>query len=107
MCGIVGQINFDGKPVDERKLTEARDILTHRGPDDAGLYITPGKSAGLANRRLAIIDLSPSGHQPMRTEDGRYTIVFNGEIYNYKEIQNSKFKIKNFKSIMHRRDRSA
>ena len=91
MCGIFGVINFDGQPVDKEKVLSARDILAHRGPDDSGVYFSSiGEGGGkgtasvtLAHRRLSIIDLSPAAHQPMVSEDGRYTIVFNGEIYNY------------------------
>ena len=98
MCGILGQLNFNGNTVDEQMLIRARDVLAHRGPDDIGLFINGDKRVGLAHRRLSIIDLSSGGHQPMSTEDGRYTIVFNGEIYNYREIQKAKFRNKNFRS---------
>ena len=95
MCGIFGVINFDGQPVDKEKVLSARDVLAHRGPDDSGIYystLNPLTSNNptnivLAHRRLSIIDLSPAAHQPMTTEDGRYTIVFNGEIYNYGELR--------------------
>ncbi len=87
MCGIFGVINTNGKPVNKEKLISARDTMYHRGPDDAGIYINANGNAGLGHRRLSIIDLSPAGHQPMTTEDGRYTITFNGEIYNYQEIR--------------------
>ncbi|MHB9011066.1 MAG: asparagine synthase (glutamine-hydrolyzing) [Ignavibacteriaceae bacterium] len=95
MCGIFGIINKTSNPVDSEKLISARDTMTHRGPDDAGIYINKTGNVGFGHRRLSIIDLSSSGHQPMTTEDGRYTIVFNGEIYNYQSIKNSKFKIQN------------
>ncbi|MHB1688315.1 MAG: asparagine synthase (glutamine-hydrolyzing) [Ignavibacteriaceae bacterium] len=98
MCGIFGIINTNGKPIDSEKLITARDTMSHRGPDDAGVYFNKNGNVGLGHRRLSIIDLTPSGHQPMTTEDGRYTIVFNGEIYNYQSIKNSKFKIQNFRS---------
>ncbi len=61
--------------------------LAHRGPDDSGTFHDPNSGVGLAFRRLAILDLSPGGHQPMVSESGRYTIIFNGEIYNYEEIR--------------------
>jgi asparagine synthase (glutamine-hydrolysing) len=61
--------------------------LRHRGPDDAGLYLSPDRHAGLAHTRLAILDLSPAGHQPMASADGRYHITFNGEIYNFRALR--------------------
>ncbi|MBE7477843.1 MAG: asparagine synthase (glutamine-hydrolyzing) [Ignavibacteriales bacterium] len=93
MCGIFGVINFNGQHVDKEKVLSARDILAHRGPDDSGLYLSSynhtsiQSCVALAHRRLSIIDLSPSAHQPMTTEDGRFTIVFNGEIFNYEELR--------------------
>ena len=90
MCGIYGIVDLR-RAVEPAFLERQRDLLTHRGPDDSGSWISPSGSVGLAHRRLSIIDLSPLGHQPMRTPDGRCTIVFNGEIYNYlglrKELQ--------------------
>ena len=62
-----------------------RDVLHHRGPDDAGHYLAPG--IGLGSRRLAILDLSERGHMPMSTPDGRYWIAYNGEVYNYRELR--------------------
>ena len=90
MCGIFGVINIK-KPIDVSRVLAARDLLTHRGPDDSGLYLSSTNASiqpnvALAHRRLSIIDLSPAAHQPMVTEDGRYTIVYNGEIYNYKSL---------------------
>ena len=71
MCGIFGVIHFDEKPVDKEKVIQARDRLTHRGPDDKGIFISKTANAVFGHRRLSIIDLSPLGHQPMTTEDGR------------------------------------
>ena len=85
MCGIAGVINFDGEPVDEIRLTAMRDIMLHRGPDDAGLWINNG--AGLAHRRLSIIDLSTAGHQPFFSADKNLVMVYNGEVYNYLELR--------------------
>jgi len=85
MCGIAGIFNLDGSPVDEKLLIRMRDTLLHRGPDDAGIFID--NNLGLAHRRLSILDLTDAGHQPMQYLDGRYTIVFNGEIYNYIELR--------------------
>lgn len=83
MCGIVGLLLRD-IPCDPGTLDRMRDLIQHRGPDDAGRFIDG--AAGLGHRRLSIIDLS-TGHQPMSTSDGRYTIVFNGEIYNYRQLR--------------------
>lgn len=85
MCGICGVINFDGSPVDARILRRMTDAIAHRGPDGEGWY--QDKGVGLGHRRLAIIDLSPAGHQPMVTLDGRYALTYNGEIYNFKELR--------------------
>jgi asparagine synthase (glutamine-hydrolysing) len=86
MCGICGIVNTDReRPIDTGLLTRMRDTLVHRGPDDAGIHISPG--CGLAHRRLSIIDLSPDGVQPLSNEDGTIWITFNGEIYNYPELR--------------------
>jgi asparagine synthase (glutamine-hydrolysing) len=84
MCGICGIVYKDGNSPDLGRLKTANDLFTHRGPDDEGFYIDG--PAGLAMRRLAIIDLN-TGHQPISSPDGRYTIVFNGEIYNFLELR--------------------
>lgn len=86
MCGIYGLLRRDGG-VDVPSLTRQRDLLSHRGPNDEGCWIAADGRAGLAHRRLSILDLSPAGHQPMRSCDGRFTLIFNGEIYNYREIR--------------------
>lgn len=87
MCGITGRINFDkDQKISEFELKEMTDSLVNRGPDDEGYYIY--KNVGLGFRRLSIIDLS-SGHQPLSNEDGSIWIVFNGEIYNYRELQDN------------------
>lgn len=86
MCGIFGAINLDNSKINTSSLIIARDTMQHRGPDSAGVYINPDGNVGLAHRRLSIIDLSPAANQPMSFADGRYTIVFNGEIYNYKSL---------------------
>lgn len=85
MCGIAGIVETAAaKPsISEAILRKMSDIIHHRGPDDEGQWISPNHRCGFAFRRLAIIDLSPAGHQPMSTTDGRFTIVFNGEIYNH------------------------
>ena len=85
MCGICGVYSFgqSSPPVDEGRIRAMRDLMAHRGPDDAGVYLSPDRRVGLANRRLAIIDLSEAGRQPMSNEDGSVWIAYNGEVYNY------------------------
>jgi asparagine synthase (glutamine-hydrolysing) len=89
MCGIVGVYSYDrpGSPLEPAALVRMRDSMAHRGPDDAGLYLSPDGRLGLGHRRLSILDLSALGHQPMASPDGRYWIVFNGEIYNFRELR--------------------
>jgi asparagine synthase (glutamine-hydrolysing) len=89
MCGIAGffSSNADTQRL-ARDLSAAMSCLSHRGPDDEGVWVG-ASGAGLGQRRLSIIDLSPRGHQPMTSKDGRYVMVFNGEIYNYDEIRSS------------------
>lgn len=84
MCGINGILHLNYKPVDENQLVKMRDVLEHRGPDDKGIYLN--NNIGLGHRRLSIIDTSTAGHQPFISENGRYIIVFNGEIYNYQSF---------------------
>lgn len=83
MCGIVGYVSAQGF-VDESKVRAMADILSHRGPDGTGQFVDT--KVGFAHRRLSIIDIA-AGQQPMKTEDGTIWIVFNGEIYNYKELR--------------------
>ena len=90
MCGITGIFNLNGAPVSPVILRKMTDTIAHRGPDGEGFYTD--SFIGLGHRRLAIIDLSPAGHQPMITRDGQYIIAYNGEIYNYKEIKNELIK---------------
>ena len=85
MCGISGIINLDKKPVDKKILIKMTRTLVHRGPDDEGYFID--QNVGLGHRRLAIIDLSSLGHQPMFYDNRNLAIVYNGEIYNYLEIR--------------------
>ncbi|MBI4462541.1 MAG: asparagine synthase (glutamine-hydrolyzing) [Acidobacteria bacterium] len=89
MCGITGIYDYGSESPrpDPGLLTAMRESLHHRGPDDEGFYFSPDGRLGLGFRRLAIIDLSPAGNQPMSTPDGRYWIIFNGEIYNYRELR--------------------
>jgi asparagine synthase (glutamine-hydrolysing) len=85
MCGIVGRLEFGAASIDAAALARARDSLLHRGPDDAGLWIEG--PVGLAHRRLSVLDLSPRGHQPMQHAATGLTIVFNGEVYNYRDVR--------------------
>lgn len=86
MCGIAGKVFFSSQIVAESALKQMGAAIRHRGPDDAGTYVSPDRKVGLAFQRLAIIDLSAKGHQPMRYNN-RYSIVFNGEIYNYQALR--------------------
>ena len=91
MCGIAGIVgeSIEGE-VKQRALDSMMRALRHRGPDDEGIWISSlntANSAGFAATRLAILDLSAAGHQPMTTDDGRYSIAFNGEIYNFAELR--------------------
>ena len=84
MCGIAGISLNPQEPVAERDVRAMNATLVHRGPDDEGIYVNG--HVGLGFCRLSIIDLSPAGHQPMPNSDGTIHIVFNGEIYNYREL---------------------
>jgi len=85
MCGIAGYWNVDGAPASESIVRRMATMIAHRGPDDEGTYVDG--PVALGHRRLSIIDLSPAGRQPMQTPDGRYTLVYNGEIYNFSELK--------------------
>jgi len=85
MCGIAGIFNLNGKPVSPVNLRKMTDAIIHRGPDGEGFYTD--SFIGFGHRRLAIIDLSPAGHQPMMTKDGNYVITYNGEVYNFQELR--------------------
>ena len=90
MCGVCG-IAFQGQPFDLKRAT-ARvqsmvDALAHRGPDDDGLWVDPDGRAAFGHRRLAVVDLSPHGHQPMASPDGRWILSYNGEIYNFAALR--------------------
>ena len=87
MCGIAGIASTQPERSIGELCQAMRDAMAHRGPDDAGLHVTADRTAALASRRLAIIDLSPGGHQPMFSRDRRVAVVFNGEIYNYRELR--------------------
>ena len=85
MCGIAGIANLDGSPADPTLLRRMTDAIAHRGPDGEGQLVDG--AVGIANRRLAIIDLSDAGRQPMASENGRIAVVHNGEIYNFRELR--------------------
>jgi asparagine synthase (glutamine-hydrolysing) len=85
MCGIVGILRFDGTPVEASEIGAMSGSIAHRGPDDHGLLIEPGLGMGM--RRLSIVDLSPSGHQPLFNEDRSIAVVYNGEIYNHRDLR--------------------
>ena len=88
MCGIAGIVGSSLlQPKLRARLTDMQVHLRHRGPDDEGLFLDSQGSAGLVHTRLAILDLSDSGHQPMVSDDERFTIVFNGEVYNFEELR--------------------
>jgi asparagine synthase (glutamine-hydrolysing) len=87
MCGISGIINFNQQLIEEQDLGLMMQKMKHRGPDDEGVFID--KNVGLGFVRLSILDLSTAGHQPMKSHDNRYVIIFNGEVYNYIEIRES------------------
>src|SRR5207245_1443590 len=89
MCGFAGLLQRSG--ASETELLHWAEVmaatLVHRGPDDAGQWAEPEGGISFGFRRLAIIDLSPNGHQPMRSPSGRYTLVFNGEVFNHRELR--------------------
>jgi asparagine synthase (glutamine-hydrolysing) len=85
MCGITGIFNVDGRPVSVSVLKRMTDVVRHRGPDGEGFWTD--SFVGFGHRRLAIIDLSPLGHQPMQTEDGSFVIAYSGEVFNYQNLR--------------------
>jgi len=88
MCGIAGFFTVNASlPNAEEVLGKLMHAIQHRGPDDQGHFLSADRCAGLASTRLAILDLSTAGHQPMRSADGRFTLSFNGEIYNFQELR--------------------
>ena len=90
MCGFAGFVDKDRQipsHVLKQTVTKMAGTLCHRGPDDGGFWVDTSSGVALGFRRLAIIDLTPSGHQPMIAHNGRFVIAFNGEIYNHKDIK--------------------
>ena len=86
MCGIAGYISLNNQ-FTQLQLKEAAAVMQHRGPDAEGFYFSPDNKIGFAHRRLSILDLSTAANQPMLSADGRYCIVFNGEVYNFYELK--------------------
>lgn len=94
MCGISGALQLNNHDLDwPHMLSEMTSAIAHRGPDDNGIWFNAEVGIGLAQRRLSIVDLSPEGHQPMFSEDGRYVVVFNGEIYNFSSLRTELVKL--------------
>ena len=87
MCGIFGSVSGGSARLDRELFVRCVRTLAHRGPDDEGVWFSSSANVGLGHRRLAIIDLSPGGHQPMHSADGSLVVVFNGEIYNYRALR--------------------
>src|SRR5688500_8359395 len=89
MCGIAGIVcRSNANQVDLRPMLQRMaSVMAHRGPDDEGIYVSTYGHIGLANRRLAIRDLSPAGHMPMVDETGNVVITYNGEVYNADELR--------------------
>ena len=89
MCGINGSFayHYAANPVDRAELVAVRDQMAARGPDGSGLWLSSDERVGFGHRRLAIIDLTDAGQQPMMSADGRLVVTFNGEIYNYQELR--------------------
>ena len=85
MCGIAGLVS--ARRIDPQLLKRMGDVIAHRGPDDEGTWIDDEAGVGFAHRRLSIVDLSPQGHQPMHSADGRFVLNYNGEIYNHAALR--------------------
>lgn len=85
MCGIAGVLHLDGAPASAAAVERMKEAVLHRGPDGQGQF-TEGR-VGLGHRRLAVLDLTPAGDQPMATRDGRFVLTYNGEIYNFRELR--------------------
>jgi asparagine synthase (glutamine-hydrolysing) len=96
MCGIFGKLFFEKTKIEKKDYKDCLDAISHRGPNDEGFYVD--ENIILGSRRLAIIDLSEAGHMPMTNEDGRFWIVFNGEIYNFLDLRKELEKRHKFKS---------
>src|SRR5690348_16639715 len=89
MCGIAGIVDPVGKVELRATAATMAARLAHRGPDDSAVWLDHNARVALAHRRLAVIDLSASGRQPMTASDGRYTVTYDGELYNYRELKSA------------------
>jgi len=91
MCGIIGILQFDGRPIERELLERMAATLAHRGPEGRGVQVLSSGAvqAGLGHTRLKIIDLSDAAGQPMASDDRTIWVVFNGEIYNFRELRDS------------------
>src|SRR5438309_636537 len=90
MCGLTGYLDSECHSTHDElsaQVTQMADTLRHRGPDDAGTWVDASVGIALGFRRLSILDLSPTGRQPMHSACGRYVLVFNGEIYNFRFLR--------------------
>src|SRR5262245_16786940 len=89
MCGISGTFDAAGRSTESLAgaIDRMSETLHHRGPDDGGTWVDAAAGIALGHRRLSIIDLSPQGHQPMQSACGRYVIVFNGEVFNFRALR--------------------
>src|SRR5438067_5692943 len=90
MCGLAGFLDHSCATSSDGLRTAVMrmaNTMQHRGPDDEGSWVEPQTGIALSFRRLSIIDLSPEGHQPMRSATGRYVVIFNGEIYNHQDLR--------------------
>ena len=85
MCGIAGLVDLRGREVRKESIKKMTDAIKHRGPDGEGQWVH--QNVGLGHRRLAIIDLTEAASQPMISQDERYVLTYNGEIYNYQQIR--------------------
>ena len=85
MCGILGIYNLEGSPINKESLVEMGNQISHRGPDGEGIYIQ--NNLGFVHKRLAILDPTANGQQPMHSKDGKWAVIFNGCIYNFKELR--------------------
>lgn len=87
MCGIAGIFKWDNHSISEQTIARFTDSMAHRGPDGSGIWISPNRNLALGHRRLSILDLSEAAAQPFHSYDGRYTITYNGEVYNFSELK--------------------